>query len=91
MKKLTIVTILVTTFFLQQSKAQNGDPKATETWEPVPKIVNTGAVNAAPSDAIVLFDGKNLNEWVSVNDTTKAALWTVSKRAFTIKKGTGNI
>ena len=30
-----------------------------------------------PGDAIVLFDGQNLNEWVSVNDKSPAQ-WTVA-------------
>ena len=47
-----------------------GDPKATEVWEPEPKVVKTGAVNTPPSDAVILFDGKNLNEWESVKDIT---------------------
>jgi hypothetical protein len=91
MKKLTLAIILTTTFFLQQSTAQQGDPKATEVWQPTPKIISTGATNAAPSDAIILFDGKNLNEWVSVNDTTKPAQWIVENDAFTVNKAVGNI
>ena len=65
----------------QHAYSQEGDPKATELWEPVPKLVSTGAVNAAPSDAIVLFDGKDLKEWVSVKDTNNAAKWTVGNGA----------
>lgn len=87
-----IVTSITSILFLSTSvKAQQGDPKATEVWEPEPKVVTTGAVNTPPSDAIILFNGKNLDEWESVNDTTKPAGWTVSKGIFTVKKGTGNI
>ena len=69
-----------------------GDPKLTEVYTPVPKVVTPGKINGdVPSDAIVLFDGKNLDEWVSADDTTKAALWTVGKKILTVKKGTGNI
>jgi len=89
-KKLYLVVTLVvmgaTTF------AQQGDPKLTEVYTPVPKVVTPGkACGDAPSDAIVLFDGKNLDEWVSTEDTTKAAAWTVAKNILTVKKGTGNI
>ena len=36
------------------------EPKATEVWFPVPAKVTPGATpGAPPSDAIVLFDGKN--------------------------------
>ena len=74
------------------SFAQQGDPKATEFYSPVPKVVTPGKTVAdAPSDAIVLFNGKNLDEWTSTNDSTKAAAWTVAKNILTVKKGTGNI
>jgi len=47
-------------------------------------------MQVAPADAIILFDGKNLDEWVTVKDKS-AAKWTVSENIFTVKKGTGNI
>ncbi len=37
--------------------------KATEQWEPVPEKVSPGFLMAPPSDAIVLFDGKDLSHW----------------------------
>ena len=44
-------------------------PEETEVWEPIPKVVTPGATVAAPpSDAIILFDGKNLDEWLSARD-----------------------
>lgn len=68
------------------------DPKATEVWEPKPAVVTPGKTAAdAPSDAIILFNGKNLDEWVSTRDSSKPAAWTVSDGSFTVKKGTGNI
>jgi hypothetical protein len=71
---------------------QQGNPKLTEVWAPEPVKVKPGKTNSdAPSDAIILFDGKNLNEWVSTKDTTQPAKWTVLKDAITVKKGTGNI
>jgi hypothetical protein len=82
-----VILIFMTASYSQESK----DPKATEVWEPVPKIVTPGTDNAAPSDAIILFDGKNLDEWVSTNDVNTPAKWSVSDGAFTVKKGTGNI
>ena len=74
------------------SFSQQGDPKATEVWSPVPKIVTPGSSNSdAPSDAIILFDGKNLDQWVHTKDTTMGARWTVAEGIITVKKGTGNI
>lgn len=66
-------------------------PQMTEFWEPEVKTITPGAHSTAPSDAIVLFDGKDLSQWVSTNDPSKPAQWTVSKGVFTVKKGTGNI
>lgn len=85
---LFISTLLSAVAFAQQK----GDPKTTEVWTPVPKIVTPGSSNSdAPSDAIILFDGKNLDQWRSTKDSTAAAGWTVSKGIITVKKGTGNI
>lgn len=72
--------------------AQAGDPKLTEVWTPVPKLVTPGATNSdAPSDAIILFDGKNLDEWVSVKDSKSPAEWTVGDGVMTVNKSKGNI
>jgi Domain of Unknown Function (DUF1080) len=72
---------------------QKGDPKETEVWSPEPKIVTPGAAPSdAPSDAIILFDGKNLDEWSLTDDITKPAGWTLTgDGAMTVKKGTGTI
>lgn len=90
MQKICSITtaILLATLI---ANAQSGNPKDTEVWSPVPKII-AAPVNTqiAPADAIILFDGKNLDEWVTVKDKS-AAKWTVSDNMFTVKKGTGNI
>lgn len=65
-------------------------PAMTEFWEPEVKTV-AAPENAPPADAIVLFDGKNLNQWESVKDAGKPAAWTVGDGVMTVKKGTGNI
>jgi hypothetical protein len=72
-------------------EAPRPKPEETEVWEPVPAIVTPGATDAAPpSDAIVLFDGSNENEWVSAQDHTPAR-WIVGDGVLTVAKGTGNI
>ena len=74
------------------SFGQHNNADATRVWAPVPKIVTPGKSNSdAPSDAIILFDGKNLNEWRSVNDTSAPAGWIVEKKVIVVKTGTGNI
>jgi hypothetical protein len=63
----------------------------TEIYEPVPPVVTPGATNdAPPSDAIVLFDGKNLDQWVSTKDKGPAA-WVVANGILTVDKKAGNI
>lgn len=53
-------------------------PEMTEIWEPEVPVVTPGAKPGdAPSDAIILFDGKNLEQWVSQKDTTKPAPWEI--------------
>ncbi len=69
------------------------NPHDTEVWEPVPEVVTPGATDAAPpSDAIVLFDGRNLDEWVSAQDKSPAK-WFVADGVMTVSKapGVGNI
>ncbi len=70
--------------------AQITDPKATEVWEPEPRVVTPGATTStAPSDAIILFDGANLDEWS--NSKGEAAGWNVADGAMTVVKGTGTV
>lgn len=92
MKKRSVLILTATIFIAGFSFGQEIDPKLTEVYTPVPSKVQPGkTISDAPSDAIILFGGKDLSKWVSVKDTTKPALWTVKKNAFTVKKGTGNI
>lgn len=85
----TTMSLLAASTLVSQAQ-QKGKPEDTEVWEPVPKTVTWQQGSKAPSDAIILFDGKNLDEWVSVKDGSPAK-WTVSGDSFTVKKGTGNI
>ena len=65
--------------------------KATEVWSPEPAVVTPGARDGAPpSDAIVLFDGKDLNSWASVKDGSPAR-WKVADGSMTVDKAAGNI
>lgn len=71
---------------------QTAKPEETEVWEPAPPVVKPGKTsNEAPADALVLFDGKNLDQWVSTNDRNAPAKWTVAGGVLTVKKDQGNI
>ena len=67
-------------------------PEETEVWTPVPPVVTPGTyVNTAPpSDAIVLFDGKSLDEWVMMRDRSPAK-WTLGDGVMTVNKPAGGI
>ncbi len=67
------------------------EPEATEFYEPKVPVVKPGANGAPPSDAIVLFDGSNLDGWITSKDST-AAKWHVNKdKSMTVNDKTGDI
>jgi len=71
--------------------APRGNPADTEVWTPIPKVVVAGKTfSDAPSDAIVLFNGANMNEWVLTKDKSPAA-WIVANGVVTVNKSSGNI
>ena len=85
------ILIISASALAQQPAAPEAKPEDTEVWKPVPPVVTPGATDAAPpSDAIVLFDGKNLDQWVSVKDKSPAK-WIVSNGVITVNKQAGNI
>ena len=88
-------------FGQEQQKTQPSPPKypepakmtpaMTEIWEPEVKIIQPGAdIEMAPSDAIILFDGSDVNkEWEdSRGNPTK---WIVQDGALVCVKGSGVI
>ena len=61
----------------------------TEVWEPVPAVVTPGRNGGPPSDAVVLFDGRDLSQWVA--DSGGEAKWSVDGDAMTVVSGAGSI
>ena len=71
----------------QKMKAED-----TEFYTPVPPVVTPGmSCGMAPSDAIILFNGKDLSQWVLTKDTNKLADWKVDDGILTVNKPSGNI
>jgi hypothetical protein len=90
MNRKIIAGLLLTTSISTIALAQD-DPKATEVWEPVPKIITPVIANKPPSDAVVLLNGKDLSQWQMEKDGSPAK-WTLEKGGvMTVKKGTGNV
>ena len=68
-------------------------PQMTEIWEPEVGVVVPGKkLGDAPSDAIILFDGTNLDQWTSQKDNSKQAPWKiVDNDHMEVVPGTGGI
>ena len=67
------------------------EPTVTEVWDLKPvKITPATTPGGAPSDAIIIFDGKDLSKWASAKDGSDAK-WEVKDGAFTVTKGPGDI
>lgn len=67
-------------------------PGMSEYWTPQPPVVTPGDIrtNSAPSDAVVLFDGRDLSAWMS-SKSGGPAEWTVHDGVFTVDKKKGDI
>ncbi|AOW21537.1 3-keto-disaccharide hydrolase [Urechidicola croceus] len=101
-KKIIVVTFLISIIGCKESavveikeeaktnlEVEPTKPEETEIWEPKPNVVNVS--NGIPSDAIVLFDGSNLDSWISAVDST-AADWHLNKDgSMTVKNKVGDI
>lgn len=72
------------------SQARNGDPTLTEVHKPEAPVVTPGKSSFdAPSDAIVLFDGKDLSKWKGKNGSE--VKWKVENGILTVTPGSGEI
>ena len=91
MKHFLLLSTMMAGIFVT-ANAQSAKPEDTEFYTPVPKIVTPAAtIGLPPSDAVILFDGKNLDQWVSAEDGTSKAAWTVADNAITVVKKAGDI
>ena len=76
--------------FAQAPGTQGWAPESTEWYKPeVPAVKPGKAPGQPPSDAIVLFDGTDLSQWVS--DKGEEAKWKVANGEMTVVPGAGNV
>ena len=91
---LSLLTILIASFMKGQQPNWDSLAKEaakTEKFAPVPKIVTPGnSPQDAPQDAIILFNGLNLDAWYG-NDSTKAPGWDIVDGIVTVNKKSGGI
>jgi hypothetical protein len=88
MKKFILFVLISIVSVIMMAQAQK-TPESTELWQPEPPVVTPGTGTAPPSDAIVLFDGTNLDEWT--NGQGGPAGWIVADGCVTVRAGAGSI
>jgi 3-keto-disaccharide hydrolase len=86
-------TIALSLIFASISATAKEQP---ENWHHEPPLVTPGTGSAPPSDAIVLFDGKDQNEWIKSkirkkNKDDEEATWSVQGKVLTIVPKQGSI
>ena len=75
-----------------QQASDRPRPQDTEVWAPEPPVVTPGTDDSvAPSDAVVLFDGHDLDQWVAAADHQSPAGWVVENGIATVSKKAGNM
>lgn len=86
--KLTIV-VLTALLAIVVAEAQKRGPQKKDEGGPQPTVVDPGGPNRPPSDAVVLFDGKDLSNWVMADG--QPADWTVQDGAMLCRTGAGDV
>lgn len=87
MEKRILCSLLILCFsYFAKSQMR---PEETEVWSPVPPVITVDAQSGIPSDAIILFDGTNLNAWM--NEKGEKAKWNVKDGILTVLPGSGSI
>ena len=83
--KLILLTLL---FFSIYVIGYAQEAKDTEDWSKKPSTITPGKKNKPPSDAIVLFNGKDFSNWTSAKGPVQ---WKKKSGAMEVVKGTGSI
>jgi Domain of Unknown Function (DUF1080) len=89
--KIKLILLAFLSIAVQTEAQQRGDPKLTEIWSPVPKVVTPGKTAAdPPSDAIVLFSTKkDTTNWL--NKDNKPFCWKADNNFFTVVPFSGDL
>ncbi len=92
MKKLfcLLPLIIVLSRNMNAQSREQEDSKLTEVWRPEPRVITPGKTSEdAPSDAIVLFNGKDFSQWQKEKggDVT----WKLKDGYMQVVRGGGNI
>jgi hypothetical protein len=85
--------ILLAALLLALSVRAQDRPEDTEVWEPVPPVVDPGPYVgpvSAPADAIILFDGTNLDAWAATRGGGDAG-WSVHDGVVSVVQSAGGI
>lgn len=85
--KLRIISLLA--FFAMGAMVsaqdfQGGHYRSGIDWKEPPKVTSDANITPPPSDAIVLFDGQNLDAW-------EGAAWKVADGILTVEPGSGDL
>ncbi len=95
-KKLFFLFVILIVSVYSTAQTSNWDSlfkeaAKTEVYTPVPAMVTPGtSPQDAPSDAIILFNGKSLDNWYG-DDSTKAAGWDIADGCVTVNKKMGGL
>lgn len=87
----TFLLLCVSTLVVAQQEPMEMKPEMTEIWDPEVRIITPGETpSSAPSDAIILFNGVDLDsEWTNASGGKPG--WIVEDGCVTVKRGTGEI
>lgn len=90
MKQLILFLLLTINYKYSFAQDKKVNPKLTEDWSRKPETISFNK-SSVPSDAIILFDGKNLDQWQKAGFENKPAGWKIKGNAMEIIPKSGSI
>jgi hypothetical protein len=86
MRKIPLVVISLVSYL----SAGLYSAQLPDSWKPTPPLVTINE-KGIPSDAIILFDGSNLDAWCSVKSPTQPASWKIIDNTLVVQPNSGDI